>query len=233
MIDSIFVIGKPGSGKSIMVWYITGLLLEYGYNVSHKSDRLGLETGVLKDTEKSNFRQDGSKIGKHSKLIADGPPGHRKVHVLDGLILNRVHKSYILHITRHKEPNTINLIEYAIGPQIDFGDGKEPLTQTAESLVKNIIKYRIMDRIFIIDVESPFIIRAYREMMRVDAMAPETFRSYFPDGGEMTQNLSKKLRNHYHHFKNLEEDHDGFYSEAKYVFETRILPNLIKKSKHQ
>lgn len=229
MIDSIFVIGKPGSGKSIMVWYITSLLLEYGYNVFHKSDRLGLEEDVLKDTAHTNFQQDGSKIGKHSKLIADGPPGHRKVHVLDGLILNRVHESYVLHIANHKVPGTINLIEYAIGPEIDFGGGKEPLTQTADNLAKNIIKYRIMDRIFIIDVESPFIIRAYREMVRPDAMAPETFRAYFPDGGEMTDSMVKKLGKHYHHFKNLEEDHDGYYSEAKYVFEYKILPNLIKK----
>lgn len=228
MIDAIFVIGKPGSGKSIMVWYLTGLLLENGQKVLHLSDRLGLEDGVLRDIKTSKPDGSGIRTGKHSKLIADGPPGHRKVHVLDGTILNKVHQSHVWHVKNHSAKDTVHLVEYAIGPEISFSNDREPLHQSADHLVNMITKQRILNRVFILDVESPLPIRAFREMARPDAMAPETFRSYFPDGGEMTSEAKKLLGPRYHRFRNLEEDHDGYYAEARHVFESQILPALVK-----
>ncbi|OGG01911.1 hypothetical protein A2Z33_01585 [Candidatus Gottesmanbacteria bacterium RBG_16_52_11] len=226
MIDAIFVIGKPGSGKSIMVWYLTALLLERGFAVSYLSDRLGLEEGILKDTARARRRPDGSKVGPHGKLIADGPPGHRKVHVLDGTILNAVHRSHVESVLKSRRTGTVLLVEYAIGPEIRFGSGKEPLRQEAAYLVELLKGHRLLKRVFILEVDSPLPIRAFREMKRPDAMAPETFRAYFPDGGEITPPAAKQLGKLYYKFTNLEEDHDGYYSEVRYIFENKILPKM-------
>src|SRR3990170_1125519 len=162
MIHAILVIGKPGCGKSIMVWYLGALLDEDGYSISYLSDRLMLEEGVLADTRRSKRLADGSKVGKHGKLISDGPPGHRQVHVLDGSILNHVHKSMVRSITS-KDPLQTTIMEYAIGPDIDFGPNKEKLTQSAHHLYNLLQEYRLMKRVFIIDVESPLSIREQRQ----------------------------------------------------------------------
>ncbi len=226
MIHAIIVIGKPGCGKSIMVWYLSSLLAEDEIEVEYLSDRLGLEEAVLKDTRHARPSQDGSKIGRHSKLIADGPPGHRKVHVLDGLILNQVHESMIATIARKRSESKIILAEYAIGPDISFGKDKEPLRQSAGHLIDHIKKYHLTDSVFILDVEANLTVRAYRESKRPDAMAPETFRAYFPDGGEMEPSDQKFLDTHYLQFKNFIEDHEGYYGEVRYLYELRIRPQL-------
>ena len=211
-----------------MVWYLGALLDEDGYSISYLSDRLMLEEGVLADNQRSRRLADGSKIGKHSKLIADGPPGHRKVHVLDGNILNNVHRFMIQSIKKNN-PERTTIMEYAIGPDIDFGHDKEPLLQSTKHFVGWLQEFRLIKRVFIIDVESPLAIREARQYARPDAMAIETFRAYFPDGGEMTKADKTKLGNHYYQFRNLEEDNDAFFSEARYLYESRIAPELFRK----
>jgi len=225
MIDTIIVIGKPGCGKSIMVWYVSSLLLEDGIEAHYVSDRIELENGILADTKGARKQPDGSRIGKHGKLIADGPPGHRKVHVLDGKILNHVHKSMIQNI-KSRDPLLTSIMEYAIGPDIDFGPGKEPLRQSTAHLIQWLQDYRLTKRVFIIDVESPLAIRQHRQYARPDAMAIETFRAYFPDGGEMTKSDKAKLGSHYYQFKNMEEDNDAYYSEVRNLYDSRIAPKM-------
>jgi energy-coupling factor transporter ATP-binding protein EcfA2 len=232
MIDAIIVIGKPGSGKSILIWYLSGLLAEDNVSVHHYSDRLSLEQAVLKDTAHSKPQPNGVKIGKHSKLIVDGPPGHRKVHVLDGILLNRVHDNAIRNLQHTRHPSEVYLVEYAIGPRIDFGKGKEVLMQTADDLVELLKKYRVVEKVFIIDAEASLAIREAREAKRSDAMAPETFRSYFPDGGEISQNSKKTLKKRYYRFNNHEEDHGGYFSEARYIYESMIRPGLVFSGKN-
>lgn len=227
MMDTIVVTGNGGAGKSIMVWYLSSLLTESGFEITYLSDRLGLEEGVIRDTKKSRKESDGSRIGKHSKLIADGPPGHKKVHVLDGVILNKVHEDMIAAITKKKN-HSVLLIEYATGPEIDFGKGKDTLCQTADHLTAYIKQFHVKDRLFLIDLEVPVSIRHVRQSHRPDAMAPETFAAYFGDGGHMSKTAQKYLGKNYYHFRNLEEDNDGYFSEVRYLYETRILPNLVK-----
>ncbi len=227
MMNAIIVIGKPGCGKSIMVWYLSSMLTEDGFEIKYLSDRLGLEVAVLKDTKHARISQGGSKIGQHSKLIADGPPGHRKVHVLDGLILNQVHEAMIAQIAKKRTSSKVILAEYAIGPEINFGKGKEPLRQNARYLVHLLKKYHLTHSLFILEVEANLSVREYRESRRPDAMAKETFRAYFPDGGEMTQTHAKQLGKHYYRFINRDDDHDGYFSESRYVYDTFIRPNLM------
>ncbi|MDO8451390.1 MAG: hypothetical protein Q7S76_00805 [bacterium] len=231
MIDAIIIIGKPGSGKSVMVWYLNGLLDQDGIAVTHHSDRLGLEEAVLEDTKSAKKLPDGSKLGIHSKLIADGPPGHRKVHVLDGTILNRVHEEMIASLVKRKKETGVALVEYAIGPDIDFGSGKEKLLQSAHHLVSHLEKYHVTTSVFVVDVEAGLAVRGERQEKRPDAMAEETFRAYFPDGGEIGKKEEKILRGHYYRFRNREEDHDGYYSEARYLYEAHILPGLGGKQR--
>jgi len=226
MIDAILVIGKPGSGKSIMIWYLSSLLIEDGFRIRYLSDRLELEKAVMKDTVGVKPSHDGVKIGKHSKLIADGPPGHMKVHVLDGVILNAVHKNYVQTVRKTKNSNAVLLIEYAVGPRIDFGNGKEPLLQDCHTFVDLVRTNGVKEKLFVIDIDVPLAIREQREATRPDAMALETFRSYFPDGGEMTKTDTEYLRGNYVRFNNLDEDHSGYYSEVRYMYETMIRPRL-------
>lgn len=226
MIDTILIMGNGGSGKSIMVWYLSGLLVESGYTIHYLSDRLGLEEGVMKDVKGTRRQPDGSKIGRHSKLIADGPPGHKKVHVLDGSILNDVHDDMISAI-RQRRDKEIFLIEYATGPHIDFGNHKQPLRQTADHLVGLVKKYDVRDRLFAIDIQVPVGIRHIRQSHRPDAMAAETFHAYFGDGGEMTLLSKKYLGDHYYLLKNIEEDNEAYFSEVRYLYESRIRPRLL------
>src|SRR5689334_17890719 len=213
MIDSIIVIGKPGSGKSILIWYLSALFDEDNISVHHYSDRLSLEQAVLKDTRHVKRQSTGVKIGKHSKLIADGPPGHRKVHILDGSILNRVHENTIRNLKFIQPPGSVYLVEYAIGPKIEFGKNKAALMQTADDMVNLLKKHKVIDKVFVVDAEASLAIREDREAKRSDAMAPETFRSYFPDGGEISPDNKKILKKRYYQFLNHEEDHGGYFNE--------------------
>lgn len=227
MMDTILVMGNGGAGKSIMVWYLSGLLVESGYGIHYLSDRLGLEDGVMKDVKGVRRKPDGSKTGRHSKLIADGPPGHKKVHVLDGSILNEVHDNMIAAIGK-KNDGRVLLIEYATGPEIDFGEQKEPLGQTSDQLIERVKRYNVRDRLFVVDIHVPVSIRQIRQSHRPDAMAPETFHAYFGDGGEISAQSSKYLGDHYYQLKNIEEDNEAYFSEVRYLFESRIRPKLKK-----
>lgn len=211
-----------------MVWYLAGLLEEDGFHVAFLSDRIGLEEGTLKDVRGVKVGADGAKVGKHSKLIADGPPGHRKVHVLDGIILNRVHEDMVRQVTHNKKRKTVTIGEYAIGPNIDFGPKKETLEQSTHALVSLIKKYKAQKSLFILDIEASLASREYRQSKRPDSMAEETFRAYFPDGGEMSKEDAKQLGSYYYRFINKDEDHDGYYSEARHVYEKYIRPKLSK-----
>ncbi len=226
MIKAILIIGKPGCGKSNMVWFLGGILEEEGYTVQYLSDRIWLEEGVLKDTAQAHMLPDGTKLGIHSKLIADGPPGHRKVHVLDGTILNRAHKKMITHIARVPKSNKVIIAEYAIGPDIDFGSHKEPLFQAAHHLVELLKEFQVLKDVIIFDVEAPLAVREVREGKRRDAMAVETFRAYFPDGGEIEEEDREALGSRYVQYKNNIEDHEGYYSEIHHLYDRFIRPNL-------
>lgn len=229
MIDTILVMGNGGAGKSIMVWYLSSLLIESGYEIHYISDRLGLEDGVMKDVKGVRRQPDGSKIGRHSKLIADGPPGHKKVHVLDGSILNAVHDQMIGAIKRKKNAH-VYLVEYATGTEISFRKGKEPLRQTSDALVGLIKKHGVRDRVFAINIQVPVGIRQVRQSHRPDAMAAETFHAYFGDGGYITSKAKKYLGDHYYQLKNIEEDNEAYFSEVRYLYESRIRPKLTTKN---
>ncbi len=228
MMDTILIMGNGGAGKSIMVWYLSSLLVESGYEIHYASDRLGLEEGVMRDTKYARRLPDGSKIGKHSKLIADGPPGHKKVHVLDGSILNTVHNDMIAAIGRKKDSRVL-LIEYATGPEIQFGKGKEPLRQTADELVGLVKKHGIRERLFAIDIHVPVAIRQVRQSHRPDAMAAETFHAYFGDGGKISAQARNYLGDRYYLLRNTEEDNEAYYSEVRYLYEAQIRKKLIQK----
>lgn len=228
MISAILIIGNAGSGKSIIVWYLGSLLDEDGINVRYISDRLGLEEAVTKDTKGVVPDKNGVRTGAHSKFIADGPPGFKKVHVLDGYLLNRVHEKMLKDLAK-KDKKRLTILEYAIGPDIDFGKGKEPLLQSIKHVVATLTKYHLVDTVFVIDIEAPFSVRQTRELQRRDAMAAETFRSYFPDGGQATKTDQKTLGAHYVQFYNNDEDHEWCYSEIKYLYEQFIRPKIAPK----
>lgn len=225
-LKAIIVIGKPGSGKSVMIWYLHSLLNEDNYRVVHWSDRLSLEKSVLQDTRNADSDKFGIRTGSHSKLIADGPPGMRKVHVTDGKLLNDIHSDYIKRISAARN-KSVYLIEYATGPVINFGPRKIPLYQDGKYLVRNLKKNHILNSVYILDIEAKLEIRQKREARRADAMDPLTFRSYFPDGGEITRAAAKKLGKFYYRFVNHTEDYDGYFSEARHIYDTLIRPHLI------
>jgi len=229
MISAILIIGNAGSGKSIIVWYLGSLLDEDGIHVRYISDRLGLEEAVEKDTARVSPDKNGFRTGAHSKFIADGPPGFKKVHVLDGRLLNKVHDNMIGTLAKNKNKKHMLLMEYAIGPDIQFGKGKEPLLQSIKHIVSNLQKRRLIQNVFVIDIEAPYDVREAREQKRRDAMAAETFRAYFPDGGEITKKDQQKLGTHYARFNNSDEDNQWCYSEIKYLYEKCIRPKVNPK----
>lgn len=228
MIDTILIMGNGGAGKSIMVWYLSSLLVESGYTIHYLSDRLGLEEGVMNDVRHAKVEPDGSKVGRHSKLIADGPPGHKKVHVLDGSILNTVHDEMIAAVGKEHNEHVL-LIEYATGPEIRFGPHREPLLQTTDQLIKRVKKYKVREHLYAIDIHVPVAIRQVRQSHRPDAMAPETFHAYFGDGGEITRQAKKYLGDHYYQLKNIEEDNEAYFSEVRFLYESRIQPRLYTR----
>jgi dephospho-CoA kinase len=228
MISAILIIGNAGSGKSAIVWYLGSLLDEDGIKIRYVSDRLGLEKGVIEDTRNARPDSQGVRIGSHSKFIADGPPGFKKVHVLDGVILNNVHENMIKDLTK-KGRDTFVLLEYAIGPDIMFGKNKKPLLQSITHVVRMLKTNHLMGSVFVIDVDAPYSVREKRELKRRDAMAAETFHSYFPDGGQMTKSDQKLLGDYCVRFYNTDEDYEWCFSEIKYRYEQFIRPKIDPK----
>jgi hypothetical protein len=227
MIDSVFVIGKPGSGKTEMVRFQTSLLTADGFVVDTLSDRLWLEEAVLLDTKDGSVEPEtGIRIGPHSKLLKDGAAGHRKIHVLDGILLNRVHDAMVEYINERRQPGTIVIAEYAIGPDISFGPEKEPLLQSCTQMIERFKRYLVKDHVLVIDVEAPVVARTVRESLRPDAMDPETFRIYFPDGGEMTDDGVSLLGPHYLRIENGHSDFERFHREATETYQRFVFPNI-------
>lgn len=229
MISAILIIGNAGSGKSVILWYLSGLLDQDGVEVKYLSDRIGLEEAVERDTKRARPDKNGVRVGAHSKFISDGPPGFKKVHVLDGHLLNGVHKRMIDAIKKNTGKKRLLLLECAIGPDVNFGREKEQLLQSAKHIIGKLRSLRLTKRTFVIDVEAPFTVRETREIRRRDAMAAETFRAYFPDGGRVTRTDRKTLGKNYARFYNTDEDHEWCYSEIKYLYEQRIRPKIITK----
>lgn len=228
MISAILIIGNAGSGKSAIVWYLGSLLDEDHVETHYVSDRIGLEEAIVRDTRNVRPRKDGVRVGKHSKFIADGPPGFKKVHVLDGVLLNTVHEKMIKDLTKKKRDSFV-LLEYAVGPDISFGEKKIPLLQSVTHVVRMLKRYHLIHSVFVIDVDAPYEVREKRELKRRDAMAAETFHSYFPDGGQMTKDDEKILGNHFVRFTNTDEDYEWCFSEIKYRYEQFIRPKIEKK----
>jgi nucleoside-triphosphatase THEP1 len=226
MINAIVVIGKPGSGKTEMVRHLGSFLTADGFVVDQLSDRIGLEEAVLEDTRDGYYDQEGRKFGSHSMLIADGLSGHRKVHVLDGYLLNRVHERMVTYIVRDREPNVVILAEYAIGPDVTFEEGREPLLQSAKHLVRHLIRSDVHSEVSVVDVEAILPVRAAREARRPDAMEPETFRAYFGDGGEMVPVDAAGLGDRYHFFANGSDNLGEFFVEANSLYREVLRPQL-------
>ena len=112
------------------------------------------------------------------------------------------------------------------GPDISFGEEKEPLLQDARHLVDHLEVFEVTGATLVIDVEAQLGSRVIREARRPDAMAPETFQKYFPDGGEMTEADAHRLGDHYRQLNNGGDDLGIFYQEARDIFETFLFPHL-------
>lgn len=225
MITTIIVIGKSGSGKTELVSLLQQLFETDGYHVHFLSDRIGLEDAVLRDTIGGIVDESGAIIGPHSKLIADGPPGHRKVHVLDGVLLNAVHREMV-DTAATAEGNTVTILEYAIGNDIDFGEGKVPLLQSASHLIHALVSRDFVHDSLVIDVEASLEARALRNERRADGLDPKTFALYFGDGGELPQQTAILLGDHYFLLENGFHDMDAFRVQAEQIYRGFVVPRL-------
>lgn len=188
MFYSLFTIGKPGGCKSTAnAKILYELYSRMGVYPQIVSDRLLLEEAVIRDILSNGIRRpDGSWEGEHSILFdANPPPGKKVFEVKDGTLLNRVHDEMIRLACMHDNPQGL-LIEYAIGPDVQFGD-REPLLQSGQSLIDRFAQtVRDEDhRVLVLEVDAGLDERLRRNGERVDGMKAETFRKFFPDGGEL------------------------------------------------
>lgn len=225
MTDAIFIIGNSGSGKTEMASLQSSFLNSDGFSPLVISDRIWLEEAVISDVgyQVQIVGPEGL-LGPHSKMLADGPPGHRKVHVLDGYLLNRVHEQMVLYVKEKRNKNEIIVAEYATGPDIQFGDGLEPLLQSGQDLLERLERNEVEDKIFLIGVEAPLSVRSARNAARSDGLDEKTFALYFRDGGELPGDVAKALGIHFHLFDNGYHDPARFLREAQQIYYEKVYP---------
>jgi len=186
----IMVVGNSGSGKSETAKCFAELTIKEGFTPEFISDRILLEEAVIKDTQEGrliDFGEEQVLEGNHSILIdGRGPWGEKKVHVRDGTLLNKIHWEMIEQACQPCEPEVVRIFEYATGPVINFGEGLEPLEQDGKSLARELNNRRVAEHPLVIcGVDSEYPYRLARNEQRSDGLDKETFKLYFPDGGEL------------------------------------------------
>ena len=230
---SVFVLGNSGSGKTMAVSVLQKQFQSLDLEPEIVSDRILLERAIVKDTDGGIVHPDGRVEGDHSFLI-DGrlPEGRKKIHVKDGILLNTAHQEIITSAFAHNHEGGM-IFEYALGPDVDFGD-KEPLLQSGPSMVNWLQKQEQQpDRqIFLLEIKAGFEIRLARNTrLREDPLAEETFREYFPDGGEIysQEKLIHLLGNRGFKYQMIDNNYwDGarFSEETTAFFTSSIRPYL-------
>lgn len=234
MTDALFIIGKSGSGKTEMANIQCSLLAQDGFSPLFLSDRIGLEEAVLADVGyRGGVIGEAGLTGSHSMLLEDGPPGHRKIHVLDGSLLNLVHDQMILYVQDHHDKNVVVVAEYAIGPDVSFGSGRESLMQSGQELLIRLREHNVTNRVFIMDVEASFDIRAQRNASRPDGLDANTFAAYFRDGGEMNKRMAQRAGVRYHQHNNGHHDSARFNREAQQIYYEHVFPLLIQEGRQK
>ncbi len=229
MINTVIVTGKPAAGKSKMVNHMKDFFAEDGIRVAHIADRTRIEDAVLLDVVESPVNDDGSRVGQYSKLLFDGGPERRKFDLLDGYLLNTVHEGMIRDAAVARSSSQITLMEYAIGPVLDYGQDKPPLLQTAEHLVKAVRANDILDTTLIIEVDANMEVRGRRNAQRPDFLLPEIFKVFAPDGGEVDYQTAQELGNHYVKFLNEEDDSERYQSKCREIYRGNIFPHLPRE----
>lgn len=233
MTKAVFIIGNSGSGKTEMANLQSSFLNRDGFSSFLISDRIWLEEAVIADVgyRGQHIGPEGL-VGIHSKMIADGPPGHRKVHVLDGFLLNRVHEQMIAYVRENRINKEIVVAEYATGPDIRFGDKLEPLMQSGQDLLERIRRHQVNDNIFLIGVDSPLSVRSARNAARSDGLDAETFALYFRDGGDLPKDIAQKYGVSFHLLDNGYHDPKRFFREAQQIYYERVY-QLVKQEGRQ
>ena len=203
VIQHVIVIGNFGVGKTEFIKLLAPrILAESGIHaVVQSSDRLYFEQAVRRDTQGKPIQSDGSVRGAHSVMVKDGVSGHMSFFPLDGSIFNEAHKRMIRDIAGRTSAGTINLVEYATGPNGSFTTG-EALDQSARFLVDALDAHHLIDRTLVIELSASFDLRKHRNNTRKDTVEPRAFELYGQPGGNMTDPDADRLGNLFIHLQN-------------------------------
>lgn len=230
MVKNVVIIGNSGSGKTVFSKHISELLRSDGFQVNYFSDKLGLEEKLLEEVRYSPVQPDGSRIGKHGILVADGLPGKRKVQILDGSLLNGVHEDMIASLAKDDLPvNTVNIIEYATGKELEFGEGKEPWLQSPQNFIERLRSNGILDKqngLMVIEIKAPLKLREQWHIAKPDAFDLEFYRRSYPDGISLSDEDVSLITN-YHCFDNTRDDINEFNVKTHQIYMDFIRQNAI------
>jgi hypothetical protein len=220
---NIFVVGKPGAGKSLAAQQLSDLFTDQTFAVEYFSDRQLIEDLVRIDTA-AKPEVDGWLVGDHSRAQYK-PDGSLVMHALDGHLWNSAHVSMMGRAGEPHGANQIRIMEYAIGPTVPF-EGRVPLFQDAASFVGLMRRHRATGSSVVLDIESNFAYRLDRNNQRPDKMDENTFKMYFPDKGEFGFLHRFALGSRYRRILNNSTDARYFSEQIQASFDQWLLPSL-------
>jgi hypothetical protein len=222
--STILVIGNWGVGKTRFLSLISPMVAkETGIKqILFDSDRFYFEDAVRRDTAGKTPEADGSFVGPHSVMVADGPKGQMLFRALDGSIFNEAHRRMLASL-KDQKAGVIRLVEYATGPSTAFGQG-ELLDQSAHFVAENLIASGAVPTTLVVELSAPFDIRKRRNAIREDKVDEKAFELYGQPGGGMTEEDASRLGLHFIH---VENHTTGLETLVARVFYEHIQPNLL------
>ena len=227
-INAVIVTGNWASGKTELTSALSQFLVRGNIPFVLDSDRIRFEDAVLKDT----IEQRGAiRVGPHSYLTEDGPPGKRKFMVRDGLIPNIAHREMISDIAKIGSHGPFRLLEYAVGPSIYEFEGEKrepPFLQEGKYLLEWLGEFGVLNKVLIVELLARVSIRYQRQKVRGDATDFVAFSSFAGDGGELIR-YKQQLGSKYIPFDNGDNGLQVFYDKARTIYESFISPEVGKE----
>jgi len=200
----LIAIGHSASGKSTTLKVAAELFREQGFAPTVVTDRRLLGEAVHRDLNSGFTREvvDGKEILVSANAVVHGwdeDPERMVFSVRDGSLLNEVHREMARMVLHGEFPEGL-LLEWTTGPNVSefpyyFNDG-DSLVQDGPAIVE-LLNARPVDstrRIVVQGIDAGLSFRAERNGRRKDPMDDGAFRTFFPDGGELSPVVAANLQ---------------------------------------
>ncbi len=226
-VKKIAIVGNAASGKTSAAGMITEYFAQH-VDVSVLKDRTLIEELVIAECQSQPEDANGWKTGIHSRYKID-QNGGIVMSAIDGTWWNFAHRKMFDSAAEHKDQKQLLVMEYAIAPDYRYEDHKTSLLQSGDVFCNWAEQKKASKEMFVLEILSPFELRYERDRKRRrDSMDMETFRRYFPDGGEIPPGeINRLFGDGYHAFKNTTDDDPWFQGQIYRICREVMSPALF------